>query len=294
MSQAHGCVEAHIDREAKSLFIGHMGGTPLAVAVELVGGQAQLARMIGVSQPHVWHWLHKAERVPAEHVIAIEKATGGRITRAQLRPDLYSENEAKPAAKTAALAEEDMLRAQLYRLLGRLLAEAPAPDLLRRVGAMIGDTSALGEAVDALAKAAREIDVAAAEREYFDLFIGLAGGELHPYASYYLTGFLYEKPLARLRGDLARLGIANASERGEPEDHIATLCETMAATIEGSIGKPVPVAQQRAFFDKHLAPWAARFFADIEKSERARLYKPVGAIGRHFMDIEAEAFALAA
>jgi TorA maturation chaperone TorD len=272
-----------------------MSENPLAVAIELVGGQAKLARLIGVSQPHVWHWLHKAERVPAEHVIAIEKATGGRITRAQLRPDLYPADEARPAAAApAALAEEDALRAQVYRLLGRLLAEAPSGDLLRRVGAMIGDTTPMGEAVDALARAAREIGEPAAEREYFHLFIGLAGGEMHPYASYYLTGFLYEKPLARLRSDLARLGIANGSDRGEPEDHIAALCETMAAMIEGSFGKPVPVAEQRAFFDKHIAPWAARFFADLEKSERARLYKPLGAIGRHFMAIEADAFALAA
>jgi TorA maturation chaperone TorD len=127
-------------------------------------------------------------------------------------------------------------------------------------------------------------------REYFDLFVGLGRGELLPYGSYYLTGFLYERPLARLRGDLARLGIARADRQSEPEDSAATLCEIMAALASGSIEAP-PEAE-REIFEKHIAPWMGRFFADLAISEKAQFYARVGALGQTFMEIEAQAFRL--
>ena len=117
-------------------------------------------------------------------------------------------------------------------------------------------------------------------------------GELVPFASFYLTGFLQERPLARLRGDLAELGIERSPDRREPEDHIAILCEIMAA-LAGNRFDTRPGADG-AIFDKHLKPWAGRFFADLELAENARFYRHVGAIGRMFMDIETEAFAWAA
>src|ERR1051325_6067359 len=99
-----------------------MGGTPLETAVSLVGGQAKLARILGVTQPNVWHWLHKSERVPGEYVLKIEEATGGKVSRHDLRPDLYPPNmtrldsAAPPAAE--AVSPEDRIRADCYRLLG--------------------------------------------------------------------------------------------------------------------------------------------------------------------------------
>ncbi len=268
-----------------------MGGDALAQAVDLVGGQAKLARILGVSQPNVWHWLHKAERVPGEYVLKIEAATGGRISRHDLRPDLYPRTQT--SEEPTALAEEDRMRADCWRLLGRLLAAPPPADMLEAVGRMLGGHGAFGAAIDALASAARNADAGAVGREYHDLFIGLARGELMPFASYYKTGFLYDKPLAKLRADMDRFGIASADNASDPEDHIAAIAEMMAGLISGEFGAPIPLPQQRQFFETYLAPWAPRFFADLEKAESARFYRHVGAVGRLLVQIETEAFALA-
>lgn len=273
-----------------------MGGDALAAAVDLVGGQAKLARILGVTQPNVWHWLRKSERVPGEYVLKIEQATGGRISRHDLRPDLYPKSiaEIREAPAAPPVAEEDRVRADCWRLLGRLLAAPPPAELLDAVGRMLGGPGEFGAAIDALAGAARGADADAASREYHDLFIGLARGELVPFASYYKTGFLYDKPLVKLRADMERFGIASVDNASDPEDHVASLAEMMAGLIGGEFGSPAGLAVQKQFFDTHLAPWAPRFFADLEKAEAARLYRHVGAVGRLLMQIETEAFALAA
>jgi TorA maturation chaperone TorD len=187
---------------------------------------------------------------------------------------------------------EEAQRAQLYRLLSRLLAAPPDRALLDLVSGLEGDDTSLGRGIARLAARAAETTPQAAADEYGDLFIGIGRGELVPFASYYLTGFLNEKPLARLRGEMARLGIARADHVKEPEDHIAALCEMMAGLIEGSFGEPAPLGAQRRFFEGHLAAWAAQFFADLESARAAVLYAPVGAIGQAFMAIEATAFTM--
>ena len=111
-----------------------------------------------------------------------------------------------------------------------------------------------------------------------------------PYASYYLTGFLHERPLARLRADMRELGLERAEGPSEPEDHAAILCEIMAALISGEFA--ATVARQRHFFEKHLGPWIGRFFADLETAEHAEFYRSVGTLGRLFILIDTEAFAL--
>jgi TorA maturation chaperone TorD len=140
-----------------------------------------------------------------------------------------------------------------------------------------------------LAEASAEKDAAAVAHEYFELFIGVGRGELLPYGSYYLTGFLHERPLARLRADLVDLGIERV-EGSEPEDHAAILCETMAGLVAAEFA--VPVERQRHFFAQHVAPWMGRFFTDLEAAKAADFYRSVGAVGRLFIEIEAEAFAL--
>ena len=268
-----------------------MGGNALAAAVDIVGGQAKLARILGVTQPNVWHWLHKSERVPGEYVLKIEAATGGKVSRHDLRPDLYPANMTNMQPPRAGLPDEERMRADCYRLLGRLLAAPPNADLLEAVGRMLGGQGEFGAAIDALAAAARSTDAEAANREYHDLFIGLARGELVPFASYYRTGFLYDKPLAKLRTDMERFGIASADNASDPEDHIASIAEMMAGLIGGDFGAPAELAVQKQFFGTHLAPWAPRFFADLEKAEAARLYRSIGRVGRLLCSIEAEAFA---
>src|SRR5260221_3297850 len=155
-------------------------------------------------------------------------------------------------------AAVDRARAQEYALLANLLGRAPDADLLRRVAELCGDPSPLGVAHAALAEAAGSATRESVEREYFDLFIGLGRGELLPYGSYYLTGFLHERPLARLRYDLARLGIERAPGRAEPEDHAAILCEIMAGLVCGRF--PAPPGGERALFEGHLAAWVGEIF----------------------------------
>ncbi|MHA1599481.1 MAG: TorD/DmsD family molecular chaperone, partial [Alphaproteobacteria bacterium] len=137
------------------------------------------------------------------------------------------------------VTEEDHLRAQWYGLLARLLSAAPDQALLTTVRGLTGDDSELGRSIQTLATAARAATPESLREEYFNLFVGVGRGEMLPFESYYLTGFLNEKPLARLRGDMDELGIARADNMKEPEDHIASLCEMMAGLITGAFGEPV-------------------------------------------------------
>ena len=183
-------------------------------------------------------------------------------------------------------------RAEIYSLMGCLLAGPPPPKTLQRLGAATGEAGAFGEAVAALAAAARQADPQAVGEEYHQIFIGLGRGELVPFASYYLTGFLHEKPLARLRHDLRALGVERDPAVKEPEDHIAALMEVMAGLILGRFGAPGGLAQQQRFFDDHLAPWARHFFRDLETAESAGFYRPVGRLGSLLMEIESTAFVM--
>ncbi|MGF1500924.1 MAG: molecular chaperone [Paracoccaceae bacterium] len=192
------------------------------------------------------------------------------------------------------LPEEERLRADLYDLLGLVLARPPSRDLLDRMAELSGGGTALGDAIRALSRVARATTEQAAEREFHALFIGLSRGELLPYASYYMTGFLHEKPLALLRQDMNRLRIQRAPNVYEPEDNIASLCEMMAGLIRGRFGRIADLATQRDFFNSHIAPWAGHFFGDLEGAEQSVLYAPVGAVGRHFIEIERDAFRLGA
>ena len=192
------------------------------------------------------------------------------------------------------IAEEDRLRAQWYSLLAQLLSAAPDAATLDLARALTGDGSDLGKGVTALAAAAKGATVTGLEEEYFNLFIGIGQGELLPYGSYYLTGFLNEKPLAALRVDMDELGIGRVEGVKEPEDHIASLCEMMAGMITGAFGEPVGLDRQREFFDKHIGCWAPRFFEDLQAAETAAFYMPVGLIGSVFMSVESQAFEMAA
>lgn len=196
--------------------------------------------------------------------------------------------------RPAEEADTEALRAALYRLLARFLSGPPDAATLAVAGALDEDGGGeLGRALGLLARLARATTAEQAALEHHELFIGVGRGELVPYASFYRTGFLNERPLARLRSDLAALGLTRAPGNPEPEDHIAALCEVMAGLAEGSLAA-VDLAGQQRFFDHHLAPWAGRFFGDLERARAARLYQPLGTVGRLFVEIEAAGFALAA
>jgi TorA maturation chaperone TorD len=191
-----------------------------------------------------------------------------------------------------SISDEDRARAQIYQLLGVLLGGPPSKELLRGLASLEGDATTLGSASKNLAALAERTALKDAEREYNSLFVGLGRGELLPYASYYLTGFLNEKPLADLRSDLMARGIKANADVKEPEDHIGTLCEIMAGIITGEFPCDSDLPSQKAFFDAHIAKWAALFFTDLEKAQTAIFYTPVGTLGRAFMAVEAEGFAI--
>ncbi|WP_149777669.1 TorD/DmsD family molecular chaperone [Roseovarius litoreus] len=198
------------------------------------------------------------------------------------------------AAVSHAILEEDRLRADLYDYLGVLLAGPPNQGLLDQTARLSGDDTDLGTAIAALSRIARHTQEPAVEREFNALFIGLGRGELLPYASYYLTGFLNEKPLAALRRDMAARGMTRAPNVYEPEDNIASLMEMMAGLITGRFGKPASLADQKTFYNKHIGPWAGHFFTDLEAAKNSVLYASVGAVGRVFMEIEAQGFRMSA
>ena len=259
----------------------HHADAGLEQAIKAAGGVASLARAIGIAQPSVSAW----SRIPAERVLAVEALT--RVHRVILRPDLYGSSEGQ-LSSNSEVDEIDQLRAAEYGLLSLLLGKAPNADTLLRVAALKGDASDLGMAHLALAAAAA--DDSAVSKEFFDLFIGLVRGDLLPYASYYLTGFLHERPLARVREDMDVLGIERAGASREPEDHIAILLEVMAGLARGDF--EADFAEQARFFERHLKPWASRMFADLEMSQSANFYRAVGRVGRVFMKLESEAFTL--
>ena len=250
----------------------------LELALGVAGGVTALARGLGVSQPAVSGW----KRVPPERVLTVESITG--IPRTTLRPDLYAEAD---LPVPDGLDEIDAARADLYALLAHLLWQAPDAAMLRRLAIPVEGEGPLADARRALAQAAAQTDAMRLEREHFNLLIGVTGGEILPYASYYLTGFVHERPLADVRADLAKLGFVRTEGLSEPEDHIAFLFEIMAALIRDG-------GDDAAFFERHIAGWSQRLFADLARAESAQFYRSVAGLTAALIDLETQALALPA
>ncbi|KRE18091.1 molecular chaperone [Bosea sp. Root381] len=261
-----------------------MRDAALERAIDSAGGVRALARSLGVSQPAISSW----KRVPADRVLSVEAITG--VARTDLRPDLYPDIAVNDAP--LALDEIDEARARECELIGALLWRAPTAATLAALRNLQGDASPLGMAHLALAEAADEATPESLRDEFFELFIGVGRGDLLPYASYYLTGFLHERPLALVREDMGALGLARAERAGEPEDHIAVLLDIMARLIRGEVAGEGIDADR--FFARHIEPWGERFFADLEIAKAAKFYKAVGRVGSLFVSIEAQAARLPA
>ena len=190
-------------------------------------------------------------------------------------------------------SEEDTARVSVYSLLGTLLSAPPSSELLDRLSQLDENPDSgndMAQAWSVLGLAARKAESAAIRDEHHDLFIGLGRGELIPHGSWYLSGFLHEQPLARLREDLARLGFERQDDVHEPEDHAAALCETMAmlVTSPGNFGFDA----ERKFFKDHIEPWMERFFGDLNNAKKADFYRSVGQLGGCFLGIESAYFSM--
>jgi len=188
---------------------------------------------------------------------------------------------------------EEFLRARLYGLLATLLVAPPPEDLLTRLCRLQADDTPLGSALGRLANTADATVPTLITEEFQALFIGVTGGELVPYASWYLTGFLHEKPLAALRADMARLGVEPSPGVSESEDHAASVLEIMQGLITGLFDETRDLGAQKRFYEAHVQPWLPRFMADLEFNTQSRLYQAVGTLGRVFLEIETQAFAMA-
>ena len=184
------------------------------------------------------------------------------------------------------------MRANLYALLGNLLFQRPSAQTLQSLTVLTGDNTEMGKAFNTLAKLAKSTDLQEVQEEYDGLFIGMGRGELLPYGSYYLTGFLNEKPLAKLRNSMSDLSIERQEDVTEPEDHIGSLFEMMSGLILGNYGSPASITKQKEFYSTHIESWAGHFFSDLESAKLSKLYQPVGTIGRLFVEIESNAFSM--
>lgn len=184
------------------------------------------------------------------------------------------------------IEDEQRYRASAFALLAALLREPPDQPLLDHLISLSpsgdSETDALSMAMAALADAARQSDPAHLEDEYHELFIGLGRGEIVPYGSWYLTGFLMEQPLSDLRDDLARLGFAKNDEISEPEDHAAAIFEVFSVMIADAVS----LTEQQKFFETHMLPWIGRFFVDLGKAKSAQFYQAVAQFGAAYNELE--------
>jgi len=185
------------------------------------------------------------------------------------------------------------MRASVYELLGRLLAAEPNQEVLDVLRSIEGVDPGEGDIAmgwELMKQSAVKTELANAQAEYQDLFIGVGRGELVPFGSWYVTGFLMEKPLASLRVDLSELGIERQEGVKESEDHIAALCDAMAIIIRSKA--EVSFGQQRAFYNEHIEPWVAQFFKDLQSAKAAHFYRSIGFFGARFFEFESELLAM--
>ena len=189
-----------------------------------------------------------------------------------------------------SISEVDKIRSDMYLFLSGVLQKEPSDNLVGEYNNLDGDKTRIGKAFNILSDLSKKVSPSDIRNEYQNLFIGVGRGELLPFGSFYITGFLHDKPLASIRRDLNAMGIKRGDDFKEPEDHIACLCEIMSGMIIGEYGKYFSVPEQKSFFTKHIQPWAEHFFTDLEGAKSAIFYSPVGTIGKLFMKIEEEAF----
>jgi len=199
---------------------------------------------------------------------------------------------AHSATAVEAIDAEQLYRASAYGLLAALLRTAPDQQMLDHLTVLSQGVATEGDdlllAMSTLALSADLHTPASIDEEFHELFIGLGKGEIVPYGSWYLTGFLMEKPLSDLRDDLATLGYVRNSSVVEPEDHVAALCEVISMMISEGID----ISIQRKFFQSHMTDWISRFFTDLSEAKSAIFYKSVARFGAAFIAFENEYFSM--
>jgi TorA maturation chaperone TorD len=199
-----------------------------------------------------------------------------------------------PIPVSSAL-DEETARAEVYGLLAQLYYAAPSPDLLEALRVAVTEAPAAGGFLEEpwreLVASARALDQVDIAREYDALFGGVGKPEVYLFGSHYLSGFLNERPLAKLRADLARLGLGrDEAVMSETEDHIAYLCEVMRYLIAGDDVAVANLARQAEFYAAHLQPWVMPMCDAIGAHPKARFYAVLAAFTRAFASVEAQGF----
>lgn len=196
-------------------------------------------------------------------------------------------------AQSSAL-DEETARAEIYGLLSQLFYAPPSPELLAQLRLAATEAPAAGGFLEEpwrqLVGVARSMDDQAVQDEFEALFGGVGKPEVYLFGSFYLSGFLNEKPLVKLRADLAKLGLARDESMPETEDHIAYLCEVMRFLIAGDDAALSNLARQRDFFSTHLQPWVAQMYETVGAHPKARFYASLSAFGAAFASVETEGF----
>ncbi|MFZ3124403.1 MAG: molecular chaperone TorD family protein [Acidovorax sp.] len=197
------------------------------------------------------------------------------------------------AAGSPAL-DEETARAELYGLLAQLYYARPTPQTLSALRVAVTEAPMEGgflqEPWQQLVGAARALDDAAIAAEFDRLFGGVGKPEVFLYGSHYLSGFLNEKPLVRLRSDLAALGLARGEAMPETEDHMAYLCEVMRYLIAGDDMAVCNLTAQRNFFASHLQPWILQLCDALQGQPAARFYAALAHFTRAFVAVEVQGF----
>ncbi len=190
--------------------------------------------------------------------------------------------------------DEETARAEVYGLLAQLYYAPPSPEILSALRVAVTEAPAAGAFLEEpwrdLIAAARDMSDEAIAREYDALFGGVGKPEVYLFGSHYLSGFLNEKPLARLRTDLAALGLARDEAMPETEDHIAYLCEVMRYLIAGDDVAMANLTRQSEFFATHIQPWANSLCDAVAGHPKARFYAGLAGFTRAFVSIEAQGF----
>ena len=198
-----------------------------------------------------------------------------------------------PLPTTSAL-DEETARAEIYGLLAQLYYAPPPPELLAALRVAVTEAPAQGAFLEepwrVLVALAREMGEREIADEYDALFGGVGKPEIYLFGSHYQSGFLNEKPLARLRGTLAGLGLARDEAMPETEDHVAYLCEVMRYLIAGDDAAVANLTRQSEFFAEHLQPWLGSLCDAISAHPKARFYAALAQFTRAFANVESQGF----
>ena len=207
---------------------------------------------------------------------------------------MATNNDSLLAAQLTNTLDEETARSELDGLLAGVLYASPAIELIAQIRVAATDTPAAGAFLEEpwrnFVGVTRSMSDQAIKDEYDALFGGVGKPEVYLYGSHYLSGFLNEKPLARLRTELQSLGLERSEVMSDTEDHFAYLCEVMRYLIAGEDLAVANLTRQREFFSTHIQPWVSLMCDDIQNNSKAKFYASLAELTRAFMGIEAQGF----